>query len=45
MQTTQSLQEIKEIAMNDSSSGFDAVIEEHIRKMISHQQSELEESL
>lgn len=45
MQTTQSLQEIKEIAMNDSSSGFDAVIEEHIRKMISQQQSELEESL
>ena len=45
MQTTQSLHEIKEIAMNDSSSGFDAVIEEHIRKMISQQQSELEESL
>lgn len=45
MQTTQSLQEIKEIAMNDSSSGFDAVIEEHIRKMISQQQPELEEAL
>ncbi len=45
MQTTQSLQEIKEIAMSDSSSGFDAVIEEHIRKMISDQQSELEEAL
>ena len=45
MQTTQSLQEIKEIAMNDSPSGFDAVIEEHIRKMISNQQGELEEAL
>lgn len=45
MQTTQSLQEIKEIAMNDSSFGFESVIEEHIRKMISQQQSELEESL
>lgn len=45
MQTTQSLQEIKDISMNDSSSGFNAVIEEHIRKMISQQQSELEESL
>lgn len=45
MQTTQSLQEIKEVAIGDSSSGFDAVIEEHIRKMISQQQSELEESL
>lgn len=45
MQTTQSLQEIKEIAIGDFSSGFDAVVEEHIRKMISQQQSELEESL
>lgn len=44
-QTAQSLQEIKEIAMGDSSSGFEAVVEEHIRKMISQQQSELEEAL
>lgn len=45
MQTTQSLQEIKEISMNESLSGIETIIEEHIRKMIANQQSELEESL
>lgn len=45
VQTTQSLQEIKEISINESISGFESVIEEHIRRMISNQQAELEESL
>ena len=45
VQTTQSLQEIKEIASQDDSFGLGAIIEEHIRKMISQQQSEMEESL
>jgi ferritin len=45
IQTTQSLEEIRDIASNDSSFGFGSIIEEHIRKMISQQQVEMEESL
>ena len=45
IQTTQSLQEIKELAMSETTSGFGSIIEEHLRKMIYQQQAEMEECL